>query len=174
MKTCGNCKESKPLSDFYKNKACAGGLDTTCKACFKARAKAYRLAKPGQTKAVAAAWREPRRAALAAAAREYYAKNAEHGRAVRREYYGANKAASRAKGRARKALEKRRVPVWADRAAILAIYKKAESLRALGLNVHVDHIYPLRGKVVSGLHVADNLQLLLAEDNLRKSNNLPS
>jgi len=62
------------------------------------------------------------------------------------------------------ALEQR-TPTWANREAIDAIYAEAQRM-----NMTVDHIVPLRGKTVSGLHVESNLQLLTREENARKSN----
>ena len=37
---------------------------------------------------------------------------------------------------------------------------------------HVDHIIPLKNSKVCGLHTQDNLQIIPAHDNLRKSNKL--
>ena len=54
-------------------------------------------------------------------------------------------------------------PPWADRKAIKAIYVEA---RATGMQV--DHVIPLRGKDVCGLHVQGNLQLLTPKDNKKK------
>ena len=57
-----------------------------------------------------------------------------------------------------------RVPIWANTQALIDFYKNCPS------GYHVDHILPLRGKLVSGLHVVENLQYLPAVENLRKNN----
>lgn len=61
-------------------------------------------------------------------------------------------------------------PHWADQDKIKAVYLKAGELRAQGFDVHVDHIIPLKGKLVCGLHVHSNLQITHAKDNFAKRN----
>lgn len=56
------------------------------------------------------------------------------------------------------------VPPWQDIKEILLFYKN----RPIGY--HVDHIIPINGELVSGLHCISNLQYLIAEDNLAKGN----
>jgi 5-methylcytosine-specific restriction endonuclease McrA len=64
-------------------------------------------------------------------------------------------------------------PRWADFDAIERIYAEARCLTLkTGVQHHVDHIIPIRGKTASGLHCEFNLQILTAKENLKKSNKL--
>lgn len=64
----------------------------------------------------------------------------------------------------KRAEKKKRTPEWANINEIKNIYKNCPE------GFHVDHIIPLQGKLVSGLHVENNLQYLPATENLRKFN----
>jgi hypothetical protein len=71
----------------------------------------------------------------------------------------------------RRAAKLKRTPSWADLEAMRGIYAEAARLtRDTGIPHAVDHIYPLQGKLVSGLHVSGNLQILTASENSRKRN----
>jgi len=79
--------------------------------------------------------------------------------------------ATKAKQRAAK---RNRTPVWVDKEHLWLI-KQAYELAILrtkqfGFSWHVDHVIPLCGKKVSGLHVIENLQVIPGAENLLKNN----
>ena len=75
---------------------------------------------------------------------------------------------SRAKSRELRPINRKRLklatPKWANKKDILKFYKN----RPIGY--HVDHIIPLKGKNVCGLHTIENLQYLPAVENFKKNN----
>ena len=67
-----------------------------------------------------------------------------------------------------------RTPSWLTQADIWMMQEAyvlaKEREKCTGIKWHVDHIIPLRGNLVSGLHVPTNLQVITATDNLSKNN----
>lgn len=56
---------------------------------------------------------------------------------------------------------KQATPQWADMAAIQAVYREAATIsESTGIKHHVDHVIPIQGKTVCGLHVHYNLRVI--------------
>jgi len=66
----------------------------------------------------------------------------------------------------RRAAKLNATPGWVDVALLKTVYINCPR------GMTVDHIIPLQGKTVCGLHVPWNLQYLTASENSRKSNKL--
>lgn len=116
-------------------------------------------------------WRERNRESERARHLQYHADNLDKERERKLKYQKDYPAKAAAIAASRRAAKLQRTPIWADKDEIKLIYKQAASLqKLLGTPLHVDHIIPLQGKNVSGLHVADNLQIIGAKANMSKSN----
>ena len=92
----------------------------------------------------------------------------------KRVYQKANPAKYAAGAAKYRTIKLKRTPVWVDSEGLWLI-KQAYELAALrtkmfGFKWHVDHVIPLQGKLVSGLHVPTNLRVIPAFDNMSKHN----
>ena len=159
MKHCNTCNTTKELEEFYPKAASHDGRMSKCKECSKAAKRA---------------WAKANREHLRSYENNYRADNEdykEYQKAYMKKHQRVNKAYWNAKNAKHRADKLQQTPSWANLERIKGIYALAQYLtETYGREIHVDHEIPLNGKLVSGLHVEDNLQLLYAEDNLTKSN----
>ena len=140
----------------------------------KAFNKAHYKANKEKEKARSKAWYEANKERRNAQTKAYYEANKEKHSNLMKAWEEANKDKRNAIDAKRKASKLQRTPSWLtkeDFAKIEEFYKEAQKLREeTGEEYHVDHIIPLQGKNISGLHVPNNLQILRARDNLIKGN----
>ena len=156
MKTCNKCNIAKELTEFYRHKKHKDGRSYTCKMCHNKARKEYYQDNKDREKQLATLWvkNNPQKH------REYY-----------RSYYNNNRHKEIQRGRIKQLKRKQCMPEWADLDAIKVVYDEAKRLTLMhGTSYHVDHIIPLQGKLVCGLHVHTNLRVLPAKENLSKSN----
>lgn len=106
--------------------------------------------------------------------REYRARNAETIKQHIRNWKTANPGKVNADTAKRYTNKLQRTPPWLTKEHLEQIrlhYVEASRLTKLtGICFHVDHVVPLNGKAVSGLHVPWNLQILPYYANIAKGN----
>jgi hypothetical protein len=103
-----------------------------------------------------------------------YERNKKHHLAQKKIYRQTNKAKVNALAKAYKVRKKNRIPKWVDKdhmELIKEVYEIAQiKTKQFGVTWHVDHIIPLQGELVSGLHVLENLQVISGIENIKKKN----
>jgi len=140
----------------------------------KEEKKAYYEANKERIKESQKAYREANKEKRNAQKRAYHERNKEKLLAQQNAYKKANKDKVYASIAKRRASKLNRTPSWLtkeDLAKIEDVYRMARRRSEVeGIMYHVDHIIPLQGKNISGLHVPNNLQVLRGRDNISKGN----
>lgn len=196
-KECSKCKRYLPAAMFNKANWLRTGLRPDCKDCYKVLKKAL-WERVGEIRSPNRKKRREQKALLALGLRkcvvcqQIMAATGDNFPTVNtgtldtrcrpctvkktKEWALANphksKALSNERVMRRYAAKKNRTPKWLtapQKAALVEFYSKAQAIsRETKIKHHVDHIVPLMGRTVSGLHVPWNLQVLTGKENCKK------
>lgn len=166
LKTCSSCREIKNKSEFYADARTPDGLYCHCKSC---RSVQYKARHPKKQNALDPIERTKRRQ------RTYRARHARKIAEYAKEYKGRNKDKIRAATQLRREQIRRATPQWLtpeNKKKIALYYSLAARLTSInGYTMSVDHIVPINGVSVSGLHVPWNLQIIPLTENMSKGIN---
>ena len=128
------------------------------------------LSNPERRKTRWAKFRTAHQARRNAQASAYYRDNWDLRRTRQKQWIAENPGKVVARRLRRRDRARIATPSWADFAVINQFYARASDIeRVTGIRHNVDHIVPLFGKNVCGLHVEHNLQILTQSENFSKS-----
>ena len=158
-KFCPTCSEHKSLDSYHKHSRAKDGLYYQCKSCKAAfKKESYSRIKVKHLQRC----------------HKYYKDNRDDILSQKVKYYETNKVACIERSAKRRARKLKVTPPWLTKEHLEEIknfYWLAQDLKLVTVETyHVDHIVPLKGKSVCGLHVPWNLQVLPADINLSKGN----
>ena len=156
FKNCSSCNQFLSESSFYSDKRNNSGLSSDCKFCHTTRVRHWQKCNPEKFKSDKAKYQKAHPEQTCAKTLRWQTKHPGYCRAQYQNYMTRQIFA---------------MPSWVNAKDITAVYNKCQAIsKRTGILHHVDHIIPLRGKLVSGLHIPWNLQILSAHDNCSKSN----
>lgn len=155
-----SCKEAKAkgLKRYFTGKPCKRGhvaerhVTGGCIVCSQEDCRAYYAQDPQKYMQGTA---------------DYRTENRDRCRDIQNRYYQRHAHVIKAGAKTHRGNRALRTPKWSELDKIAEFYLRCPE------GYEVDHIYPLQGKTVSGLHVLGNLQYLLKSDNRSKHNKIP-
>jgi hypothetical protein len=153
-KTCTGCKQDKLLDEYHASREGKFGRKSRCKDCCRPINKASKDRRREAIKVYNAEYRARNKAKASAATKKWVQENYYHVLS-----YNA---------RRRSKMSKATLPGYGEE--LSHYYKESRRLSLAGEAHHVDHIVPLNGDGVCGLHVPWNLQVLPATVNMSKGN----
>lgn len=173
-KHCKKCNSLKELFEFSRHSSTKDKHSNVCKECDKARSKQWYQNNKEKKAEVCRNYYVKEKEAVLKRSKTYYNKNKEIVASRVKEYVLKNKSKATAKSAKYRASRLNRTPNWLteqDLKLIDAKYAIAKWLSAIvGIEYEVDHIVPLQGKYVSGLHAPNNLAIIHRVKNREKGN----
>lgn len=175
MKTCTKCDTTYPLTGFHRGTN-PDGYRTWCKICVAAYKKQYVTVNCDRIRAQQKEYNDKKYPERRGYFQQRYANRKDAILEQSRLWRKNNPDRHAARENKRRASKLQRTPSWLTENDYWMI-EQAYVLSALrtklfGFRWEVDHIIPLKGKTVSGLHVPWNLQVIPALENRRKHNKL--
>ena len=179
MRTCRQCNETKNDTLMVATRACIGGIEKLCRDC---QSQNYRMWRQNNIHKIREKNKnyyhnnkeriqetkrldyENNKEEIIQKSKDYYMKNKQKIKERVSHYKKNNRGRYNALCAKRKLATLQRTPSWTDLEAIKKFYINCPE------GYHVDHIIPLQGKLVSGLHTLENLQYLPAIENISKAN----
>ena len=165
MKVCSKCNAEKTLSEFHKHPLGINGYHPACKVCRSEERKRhyqnnrqkilvqtiqYNKRHKNRVAIYNKQWRKDHRTRMNQLCYEWLIRNP---------------------GKIQRRIVRRQTPLWANIKKIARIYELARwASKFTDEQLHVDHIVPLQGRLIAGLHVENNLQILPASQNCSKGN----
>lgn len=172
INTCNTCNVIKIIDSFYHKDGKIS--DHRCRSCISSRKKVIREKDYNRLREMEDKWRDDNKDKCLEYGKKYRDANVEVCRERNRTNYHNNIDRERSRTAKKRADRLKRTPPWlskTDLAKIRCVYKAANRIsEKTGIQHHVDHIVPLQGAEVSGLHVPWNLQVIPAKENLSKGN----
>ena len=168
-KTCLSCSSEKPFSEFYKSSSKKDGYGSYCKACEKERYRSYYSLNQNKVACKTSKYREENKDKHNEYSKKHYSLNQDEIRQKQKKHYELNKPMYRQKTMLRYARKTQQTPNWLNKGHLVEMegfYTFCQVFKGF----QVDHIVPIKGKTVSGMHVPWNLQAITAEQNRAKSN----
>ena len=191
MKTCKLCLIEKPIESFSSHLSTKDRKHSYCKACMKEYLRKHRVETKEKDAKYSKEYREKNKDKLKAKFKDYYSIPENKGKHLKRYATWRNESKIKYKAGQKRwrqqnpeklayytsyhhALRKQAVPNWFSELDLF-INQEAHRLRRLRNNStnilwEVDHIIPIAGKIVCGLHVWNNFQVIPAAKNRSKFN----
>lgn len=177
-KVCFSCKIEKPVGLFSKNKAIKDGLDFYCKVCKKEYRKEYQKVNFDKIKDYKKEYRKANCTKINEYKKGWDKVNCDKTKWHQKKWTSKNIDKINSYSAKRRSKKLQATPPWLTMEHLSAIrdfYTESKALeKATGIKHHVDHIVPLQGKNVCGLHVPWNLNVLTATENLVKNSHYPN